>query len=589
MNVFQQPNYITRKEKREEKGGVNAAFNNKDHRYNDICSRTYTLQSICSGNSPLFLKRGTSVANQPYKTSKDLLKGALVLSIAALIVKLLSAAYRIPYQNIVGDIGFYIYQQAYPFYAIVLTLSTLGFPIIISKLIAEREFLIKDILAASNLVLSVIALVMFTSLFLGAAWIADKMGDPHLTGLLKMISFYYLLMPFTTILRGYFQGINDMMPTAISQVTEQFIRVATILVLTPFLIYQGYSLYDAGEGAVFGSVIGGIVGLIPLLAFFIWRKEYRGIGQNRIHSRTFPMIIKVLLFQGLAFCISSLILVLFQLVDSLHLYSLLRYSGVAEVAAKEWKGIYDRGQPLLQLGTIVANSLSLSIVPIISGYAKKSLESEVLSKIRLALRVSITIGLAATVGLICMIKPVNTMLFTDTMGSTTLAIFSIAILFSSVIMTITAIIQSLGSYVVPVMIVLAGVIGKWCLNVSLIPRYGISGAAMATVFALFGMTICLSFVLKRYLKAALFSKKDMWMIICGTALMAIVLFLFNWIFELFSYQARSIATVQALLGVALGAVVFIFTILRGNLFKQEELVLLPFGYKLIRLNKKNRS
>jgi O-antigen/teichoic acid export membrane protein len=390
-------------------------------------------------------------------------------------------------------------------------------------------------------------------------------------------------------LRGYFQGINDMMPTAISQVTEQSIRVATILVLTPFLIYKGYSLYDAGEGAVFGSVIGGIVGLIPLLSFFIWRKEYRSIGQNRIHSRTFPMIIKVLLFQGFAFCISSLILVLLQLVDSLHLYSLLRYSGVAEVAAKEWKGIYDRGQPLLQLGTIVANSLSLSIVPIISSYAKKSLESELLSKIRLALRVSITIGLAGTVGLICMIEPVNTMLFTDTKGSTTLAIFSIAILFSSVIMTITAIIQSLGSYLVPVIIVLAGVVSKWCLNVSLVPRYGISGAAMATVLALFGMAVCLSFVLKRSLKAALFSKKDMWIIVRSTVVMMLVLFLFNGIFELFLHQARFIATIQALLGVALGAVVFIFIILRGNLFKQEELVLLPFGNKLIRLNKKNRS
>ncbi len=529
------------------------------------------------------------MANQPYKTSKDLLRGALILSVAALIVKVLSAAYRIPYQNIVGDIGFYIYQQAYPFYGIVLTLSTVGFPVIISKLIAEKEFSIKDILAASFLVLSVVALVMFTSLFLGATWIANKMGDPHLASLLQIISFYYLLMPFTTILRGYFQGINDMVPTAISQVTEQLIRVTMILVLTPFLMYQGYSLYDAGEGAVFGSVIGGIVGLIPLLAFFIWRREHRSIRQNHIHSRTFPIIIRVLLFQGFAFCISSLILVLFQLVDSLHLYSLLRYSGVGEVAAKEWKGIYDRGQPLLQLGTIVANSLSLSIVPIISSYVKKNLEVELLSKIRLALRVSITIGLASTVGLICMIEPVNVMLFTDTKGSLTLAIFSIAILFSSVIMTITAVIQSLGFYLVPVIIVLAGVVSKWCLNVWFVPRYGISGAAMATVLALFGMAVCLSFMLKRYLKATLFSKKDVWIILRSTVFMVIVLFLFNSLFDLFLHQARYVVTVQALLGVGVGAITFISAILRGNLFKQEELVLLPFGYKLIRLNKKNRS
>ena len=125
------------------------------------------------------------MADRPYKTSRDLLKGAFILSVAALIVKVLSAAYRIPYQNMVGDIGFYIYQQVYPFYGIVLTLATLGFPIIISKLIAEQEFSKKDILAASFLVLSVISLVLFSSLFLGAEWVAGKMGDPDLTSLLS--------------------------------------------------------------------------------------------------------------------------------------------------------------------------------------------------------------------------------------------------------------------------------------------------------------------------------------------------------------------------------------------------------------------
>ena len=94
------------------------------------------------------------------------------------------------------------------------------------------------------------------------------MGDPDLASLLKIVSFYYLLMPFTSILRGYFQGINDMVPTAVSQVTEQFIRVTTILVLTPFLMYQGYSLYDAGEGAVFGSIIGGISRADSVACFF---------------------------------------------------------------------------------------------------------------------------------------------------------------------------------------------------------------------------------------------------------------------------------------------------------------------------------
>ncbi len=97
------------------------------------------------------------MAEKPNKTSNELFRGALILSAAAIIVKVLSAAYRIPYQNIAGDIGFYIYQQVYPFYGVAFTLSTIGFPVVISKLIAEREssknnFAVKDILVTSFVV-----------------------------------------------------------------------------------------------------------------------------------------------------------------------------------------------------------------------------------------------------------------------------------------------------------------------------------------------------------------------------------------------------------------------------------------------------
>src|SRR3954447_2303590 len=75
---------------------------------------------------------------KPVNQSKALFRGAFILAIAALITKILSAVYRVPFQNIVGDVGFYIYQQVYPFYGIALVLSTYGFPVVISKLYAEE-------------------------------------------------------------------------------------------------------------------------------------------------------------------------------------------------------------------------------------------------------------------------------------------------------------------------------------------------------------------------------------------------------------------------------------------------------------------
>ncbi|PKF85842.1 polysaccharide biosynthesis protein [Bacillus sp. BA3] len=535
------------------------------------------------------------MAEKPNKTSNELFRGALILSAAAIIVKVLSAAYRIPYQNIAGDIGFYIYQQVYPFYGVAFTLSTLGFPVVISKLIAEREssknnFAVNDILMTSFVVLSSIGVMMFAALFLGADWIAGWMKDPRLAGLLRIVAYSYLLMPISSVLRGYFQGINDMLPTASSQVAEQCIRVLTILVLSTIFVNQGYSPYVVGKGAVLGSITGGMTGLVLLIAFVILREEWKLFLRMRIKPVNFIKISKVLVFQGLAFCITGLILILFQFVDSLHLYSLLRETGMGEKEAKEWKGVYDRGQPLLQLGTVVANSFALALVPVISGFVQRKSEHELLNKIKLALRVSATIGLAAAIGLVVTMEPVNHMLFTDVKGTITLAIFSLSILFTSVIMAEAAVIQSLGYSFIPVIITLVGVVSKWALNLVLVPHYKIAGAASATVLAFMIMSVLFYVVLRVHIKKTLIEKKHVLIILKSTVYMGTAVVIFNGLFELMSSgESRLLATIQALTGVGIGAAVFVMTAIRSGLFGEEELALIPAGSKLKRFIITNRS
>lgn len=530
------------------------------------------------------------MAVKPYKASTDIFRGALILSAAAIIVKILSAAYRIPYQNIAGDIGFYIYQQVYPFYGVVLTLSTIGFPVVISKLIAERgssedDYTIKDILTTTMIVLSAIGLSLFIALFLGADWIAEVMMDPGLSGLLKIIAFSYLLMPLSSVLRGYFQGRHDMMPTAGSQVAEQSIRVLTILVLSMLFVQKGYSMYAVGKGAVFGSITGGMTGLSLLLAFVLLRGEWKLFSPMIVKRSHFLRISKSLLFQGLAFCVTGLILILFQFVDSLHLYSLLRESGMGEGEAKRWKGTYDRGQPLLQLGTVVVNSFALALVPVIAEFVRDRNDEETLRKIRLVLRVSITIGMAATVGLVAMIRPVNYMLFTDSEGTGTLAIYSLSIVFTSLIMTTAAVIQCLGYSATPVIITLIGVGSKWILDLILVPHYHIAGAASSTVLAFIIMTILFYIVLKVHIKKTLFEKKHLFIIFKSTVYMGLSVVLFNETFHwlMSSGESRLFATIQALAGVGIGAVIFLAMIFRAGLFTEEELSLIPVGSKVKRL------
>ena len=109
----------------------------------------------------------------------------------------------------------------------------------------------------------------------GAETIAVAMGDIHLDKLLRVISFSFLLMPFLSVARGYFQGFNNMMPTAVSQVIEQTIRVSIIVFLSLFLIAHGFDLYTVGAGAMLGSIAGGLIGIIVLILYM--RQDFRSI------------------------------------------------------------------------------------------------------------------------------------------------------------------------------------------------------------------------------------------------------------------------------------------------------------------------
>lgn len=525
---------------------------------------------------------------RPEKYSANVFKGALILTVAALITKILSAMYRVPFQNIVGDVGFYIYQQVYPFYGVALVLATNGFPVIISKLYAEqtvnqRKDGIQRLFVISTVILSLIGLLGFSILYWGADGLAALMGDEDLSQLLRMISFVFLLFPIVSVLRGYFQGNGDMIPTAVSQVGEQFVRVLTILLAAWILTKKEYSLYMVGSGAVFGSVTGGVTAIL-LLGIFYWntgKKASLSIG--KMDWKESGIIVKALLFQGFAVCISSMLLVFIQMADSLNLYSILLSTGFTNEGAKEVKGIYDRGQPLIQLGTVVATSMSLSLVPMITSEKLKEKAEFMLDKIRLALQIGLFVGVGATFGLWSIIKPTNQMLFENSDGSDVLAVLCLQILFTSIIITATAILQGLGYFLFPACIILFGFGVKYGLNMALVPLFDTKGAAIASCITLCVIMFVLLYRLRKLLKLSIVSMR-FFLVICAAALvMMTILKIYLYITGIFpSYDhERLFAGFQAVSAVILGAIVYLWIVLKGGTFKEEELAMLPFGSKLL--------
>ena len=221
-----------------------------------------------------------SIKNQDL--SKKFLKGAFILTLSSVFIKILSALYRIPYQNIVGDVGFYIYQQVYPFYSLILALGTYGFPVVIAKLLAEADeknsrFTRMEIMVASWAALGVFSLVSFLALSSYAGTIAGFMNDRRLEYSIKLVSVAFLYVPILSIAKGYFQSSGEMRPTAFSQVADQSIRVVFILVSCYSFYHFGLSPYETAEGAYKGSIAGGLAGCMVLAVYWLQHKRKRPI------------------------------------------------------------------------------------------------------------------------------------------------------------------------------------------------------------------------------------------------------------------------------------------------------------------------
>lgn len=522
------------------------------------------------------------------ENGRRLWQGVVYLSLAAIVIKILSASYRIPYQNIAGDVGFYVYQQIYPIYGIAIMLSTFGFPVIISKLIGEQKNEDNQIIKSAFIGLFIISFFVFIIIYVNAPLLAQVMGDKNLIIPLKAVSFIFFIIPLLSVLRGFFQGNGEMLPTAVSQVTEQVTRVIVILLLTYFVISNGYGPYAAGTGAAIGSVVGGVVGFFTLFIFY--KKQRQTVTRQR--SRFSLRLVKIIVIQGTMICFSSLILIVFQLVDAVTVLRFLLEKGVAIEMAKVSKGVFDRGQPLIQMGTVITTSFSLIVVPLIAKVSLEGRQDLIQKYSSLALRISFLIGAAASLGLAIIIEPTNIMLFKDSADSVALAILGMAILFTAVFLTSSAILHGLNKVYVTVNHVIVGLIVKIILNVLLIPIIGTIGAAVATVF---GCAICavLNMITLRKIKALpRFST-----IAASKALLSLVAMAIG----TFIWKQGSVLVFSELLdsrlgnafislsSVIVGAMIFLVCLFIGRVFASEELDHLPKLRKFAALLQSKKS
>ncbi len=530
-------------------------------------------------------------------SANHFVKGAAILGIAGLISKLLGAVYRIPYQNITGDIGLYVYMQVYPLYTTLLILATAGFPIAISKIVSER-LAIDDFIGArkafriASIVLGILGIFFFLLLYFGAPLISRLMGDEHLTMPLRAVAWSLPLVPVVAIMRGYFQGHQNMMPTGVSQVVEQLFRVIVILVAAYWMMTVYHDPYLAGSGAVFAAFPGALGAVIVLL--YYWRKYAKssswlssGERSQKTRAMSNKEIFRSLVYYALPICLGALVLPLVPLVDSVTVLNMMLWSGVEEQTAKLLKGAFDHGQPLIQFGTFFATSLSLALVPAISEAAAQGQHALITNRTDVAIRLTLLLGLPASFGLALLAEPVNVMLYGDTSGTSALAIQAFTIIFATVGIATSGILQGLGLVMLPARHLSYGVLVKLILNIALVPLMGIDGAALATVLAYLVAMVCNMRSIVKHTNVSVSLKrtftKPLFAVIVMSAVVTIVEWAASTALSGHIHSDRLAQTIIGLVAVGFGAASYLLALLAAGGLTSADLRFMPKGQRLISL------
>ncbi|TRM11119.1 polysaccharide biosynthesis protein [Lentibacillus cibarius] len=514
----------------------------------------------------------------------DVMKGALLLTLAGLAGKVLSAGYRIPLQNLTGDVGFYIYQQVYPLLGIVITLSLYGFPSAISKMAVELNARDKGVsfryfYFPVFLLLFFITTGIFLLLFFNAGKLAMMVGDTYLTETYKLAAFAFLLIPFTALLRGVLQGTGRMKPTAYSQIGEQFIRV--ILIITAAIWISGCtaSIYLIGNAAAIASMAGAVVAIVILVWFFV-RNRPPLLQRPPISWRYY---IHMLLTLGIAAAMNHMVLIIIQLADTITLVPGLRAFGMTKLEAMTTKGIFDRGQPLIQLGTVLGSSFALSLLPAVSEQAVKD-KNTLHHSVQRALVVSLYLAAGATAGLIAIFPEVNRLLFQSDAGTGNLRVLVIAIFLSSLGITAASILQGLGYVKRTALFIIVAFFVKWLGNTVLVPYMGMAGGATATVISLACLAMMMLVTLKHKLPQLAPAKQVNWYALF-VALTGMIAFLIGMDWLVGPVISRTGLLLYVLFISATGGVIYLLLLVRLQAFRETELSMLPFARLWIQLHK----
>ena len=532
-------------------------------------------------------------------TSREsFLKGALILSLAGVIVKIMGAFFRIPLSNLIGSIGMGYYQVVYPIYTLFLTLAVAGFPTALAKLVSEQRA-VGDFKGAnktfriSYTVLFITGLISFSIFFFGAEFISTViLKNSGAYAAMVAISPALLFVPLMSSYRGYFQGRRDMTKIAVSQVIEQFFRVSLGLFLG-YMLMKSYGPEMGAAGGVLGAAIGGFASAAFLIYIYLRNTKERKAEiahSSHIKTESTGTILKKLLYVAIPITIGACVMPLVNMVDSVIVVRRLQVAGFDIDMANSLLGqLSGMAIPIVNLPVVIDQAIGMSLVPSISeAYALNQI-NRARKEAKTGLKTILLVVLPCTFGLAALATPIMSLLFPSIEATgpaslgTLLFVVAPSARFLGLVYAQNGILQGMGKPMVPVMALLVGMLFKVVISYTLtgIASVNIIGSGIGTVSAYAVASIIEFIYIKKHMQLKLSPKEFIIKPLLTVITMFVVVKLSYGVTV--GFLGNALAT---LISISIGGIVYGLVLLGIGGITKEELMSMPKGEKIYSILRK---
>jgi O-antigen/teichoic acid export membrane protein len=430
------------------------------------------------------------------------IRGTFFLTASTLISKVLGFLYIIPFTALVGTQGYALYKYAYSPYTILLSISTIGLPLAVSKFVSKYNemgnYRVGLTLLRYGMYFMVISgIISFAALYLAAPFLAGFVIDPNdRTGnsvedvefVIRLVSFALLIIPVMSIFRGYFQGSQSMGPSAVSTVIEQIVRIVFILAGAYVVIHMlDGSLKNAVGIATFAAFIGGLAGFFVLLLYFYKRrnliKKQRDQSPHNMDLEIMS-IFKELIGYAFPFVVAGLAIPIYQNIDTFTINPIFQSIGYTLHESETVNSVIGLAQILVMVPVSLATAFGMSLIPGITSAYTSGRMTEVKNRIHQSIQLLMIFTLPAAMGLCILGKPVYLIVFglqnSPELGGGVLRWYSLAAIVFALFTVSAAVMQGINKQKTLITGVLLGVMFKIILNYVFSPYLDETGPILAT-------------------------------------------------------------------------------------------------------------